>query len=82
VVKRWGIRKGLWSGLVLVSLAVAVGGTSISWADQPATPPAGLSALSTPAFMPPFHLPGVNGTLVDSATLQGKVVVVRFWATW
>jgi peroxiredoxin len=32
--------------------------------------------------MPSFNLPGVDGTHVDSATLQGKVVVVRFWATW
>jgi cytochrome oxidase Cu insertion factor (SCO1/SenC/PrrC family) len=81
-VTRWNMRKWLWSGLFVVSLGVMLGASGLSWADQPATPPAGLSALSTPAFMPPFHLPGVNGTLVDSATLQGKVVVVRCWATW
>ena len=81
-MKRWGIRKWLRSGLVLVSLGVAFGGAGVSWSGQPATPPAGLSDLSTPSLMPSFNLPSVDGTLVDSATLQGKVVVVRFWATW
>ena len=31
---------------------------------------------------PAFTLPDHQGTLVHSADLQGKVVVVRFWATW
>ena len=82
IVKRWGIRKWLWGWVALVSLGVVFGGASIAWAGQPATPPAGLNTLSTPAVMPSFTLPGVDGTRVDSATLQGKVVVVRFWATW
>ena len=81
-MKQWGVRKRLWSELALLSLGLAFAGVSISWGDQPAAPPAGLNALSTPALMPSFNLPGVDGTLVDSATLQGKVVIVRFWATW
>lgn len=31
---------------------------------------------------PAFILPDHHGLPVDSADLQGKVVVVRFWATW
>jgi cytochrome oxidase Cu insertion factor (SCO1/SenC/PrrC family) len=31
---------------------------------------------------PAFSLPDHQGTQVHSADLQGKVVVVRFWATW
>ncbi|HSF32027.1 MAG TPA: hypothetical protein VLK82_16310 [Candidatus Tectomicrobia bacterium] len=31
---------------------------------------------------PAFTLPDHHGTPMDSADLQGKVVVVRFWATW
>jgi cytochrome oxidase Cu insertion factor (SCO1/SenC/PrrC family) len=81
-VKQWGVRRRLWSGLALVSLGLAFAGVSISWGAQPAAPPDGLSALNTPALMPSFNLPGVDGTRVDSAALQGKVVVVRFWATW
>jgi len=32
--------------------------------------------------MPAFELPDPNGGTVNSVELQGKVVVVRFWATW
>jgi peroxiredoxin len=32
--------------------------------------------------MPEFELPDTNGATLRSAALQGKVVVVRFWATW
>jgi cytochrome oxidase Cu insertion factor (SCO1/SenC/PrrC family) len=81
-VTRWNMRKWLWSGLFVVSLGVMLGASGLSWADQPATPPAGLSPLSTPALMPSFNLSSVDGTRFDSAKLQGKVVVVRFWATW
>jgi len=31
---------------------------------------------------PAFTLPDHRGILVHSADWQGKVVVVRFWATW
>ena len=31
---------------------------------------------------PAFILPDHHGNPMDSADLQGKVVVVRFWATW
>jgi cytochrome oxidase Cu insertion factor (SCO1/SenC/PrrC family) len=34
----------------------------------------------TPA--PAFTLPDHHGIPMHSADLQGKVVVVRFWATW
>jgi cytochrome oxidase Cu insertion factor (SCO1/SenC/PrrC family) len=81
-VTQRGIRSGLRSWLVLVSLGMAFGGVDLSWAGQPATPPAGLSPLGTPAVMPSFHLSSVDGARFDSAVLQGKVVVVRFWATW
>jgi peroxiredoxin len=32
--------------------------------------------------MPAFELPDANGETFHSTDLQGKVVVVRFWATW
>jgi cytochrome oxidase Cu insertion factor (SCO1/SenC/PrrC family) len=31
---------------------------------------------------PAFTLPDHQGVTTDSADLRGKVVVVRFWATW
>ena len=50
-------------------------------AEQP-TPPEGLAAPGQPMSMPAFELPDPNGGTVNSVELQGKVVVVRFWATW
>jgi cytochrome oxidase Cu insertion factor (SCO1/SenC/PrrC family) len=31
---------------------------------------------------PAFTLPDHQGGAIDSTSLRGKVVVVRFWATW
>jgi cytochrome oxidase Cu insertion factor (SCO1/SenC/PrrC family) len=50
-------------------------------AEQP-PPPEGLATPVQPTSMPAFELPDPNGETVRSADLQGKVVVVRFWATW
>jgi len=47
-----------------------------------ATLPEGLVAPNQSTSMPEFELPDANGATLRSATLQGKVVVVRFWATW
>lgn len=66
----------MWA-LTLVSAAtvdLAIGGSP--------EPPLGLGAVQPATPMPSFKLPLVNGDLFDSSTLQGKVVVVRFWATW
>ena len=69
-----------WFGLV--SLGVMCGCLSPSWATPPLTPPAGLEASGQQVAMPTFRLPSVAGGTVDAAALHGKVVVVRFWATW
>lgn len=44
--------------------------------------PEGLVAPNQSTSMPEFELPDTNGATLRSAALQGKVVVVRFWATW
>ncbi len=69
-----------WVSLGIVSLCLMLGYVKMAWAEP--TPPAGLAAPSQRASMPSFRLPGVDSDAIDSATLQGKVVVVRFWATW
>lgn len=53
----------------------------ISAAESP-KPPEGLAAPGQPTPMPVFELPDPDGNSVRSADLQGKVVVVRFWASW
>ena len=50
-------------------------------AEQP-TPPEGLAVPGQSTSMPAFELPDANGETIRSADLQGKVVVVRFWASW
>ena len=67
----------LWLALVLTLGLIA----SDARGDQ-AVPPQGLVAVDSSVSMPEFSLPGLDGAPVNSAGLQGKVVVVRFWATW
>ncbi len=50
-------------------------------ADSP-TLPEGLAAPEQSTSMPVFELPDPDGHPVRSADLQGKVAVVRFWASW
>ncbi len=53
---------------VLIALAAL---TVASMAAQAVYPPA-----------PAFAMKDVNGAMISSASLKGKVVVVNFWATW
>lgn len=46
------------------------------------TLPEGLAVPGQSMSMPVFELPDANGATVRSADLQGKVMVVRFWASW
>jgi cytochrome oxidase Cu insertion factor (SCO1/SenC/PrrC family) len=70
-------------GLVLIAgfalLFVLTAGAATS---EPVEPPMGLAEVKPGTPMPVFRLPGLNGTTFESSALQGKVVVVRFWATW
>jgi cytochrome oxidase Cu insertion factor (SCO1/SenC/PrrC family) len=50
-------------------------------ADSPPLPE-GLAAPAQSTAMPAFELPDPAGNPVRSADLQGKVAVVRFWASW
>ena len=70
-------------GLFLMAgIALLLGSTAGIASGELPEPPLGLAAVKPAAPMPRFNLPGVNGETFDSSTLQGKVVVVRFWATW
>jgi cytochrome oxidase Cu insertion factor (SCO1/SenC/PrrC family) len=72
--RRWWL---LLFGLMAV-WGLPSAGTSAGAADLPA----GLSEVSPAMPMPAFRLPAPNGATMESDALQGKVVVVRFWATW
>lgn len=72
----------VWVTLLLCSAVLTLGEMASQAVVNPPAPPPGLAAPRQPAPMPDFTLPDVSGTPVRSADLRGKVIVVRFWATW
>ncbi len=77
--KRAG-RAWVWLGLLSATL-LALHPMHADAAEGLALPQ-GMQAPSQPATLPAFELPDPGGNIVRAADLQGKVVVVRFWATW
>ena len=73
-----------------LTLLVALLGATLTWGlpsghaqdSKRAEPPDGLTKVSPAMPMPAFSLPGLNGDAFNSSALQGRVAVVRFWATW
>jgi hypothetical protein len=66
----------------LVGFGVIWGGLSMAHAETAPPPPSGLYVLEQPVAMPSFNLPSTHGGTLDSSVLKGKVVIVRFWASW
>jgi cytochrome oxidase Cu insertion factor (SCO1/SenC/PrrC family) len=78
-VRRWDGRLAWW---FLVSMVLTLGMVSGGAPGETTEPPMGLAAVTPPMPMAAFSLPSLQGRGFDASTLQGKVVVVRFWATW
>ena len=79
--------KRLW--YILVCFSLLTYGTMSPWGDRLASaarevssPPAGLAVPKQRIPMPEFSVSAIDGTTIRSADMAGKVVVVRFWATW
>ena len=70
------------TGFVLVLCGALLILSSLASDAAAPFPPEGLAAPAQPTSLPTFSLVDTNGTTVRSTDLQGKVVVVRFWATW
>ena len=66
---------------LLLGLCLTLSPLRTPAADSPKLPE-GLAAPGQSTPMPAFELPDPDGKPVRSADLQGKVVVVRFWASW
>lgn len=75
-----GVSRPVWILMMALTLLGYVA-VDIAKSGSP-EPPLGLGVVQPAMPMPSFKLPLVNGDLFDSSTLKGKVVVVRFWATW
>ena len=80
MMRRRAVRPRLWLLLLLGGL-LTLSPLGLRAAEQPG-PPEGLAAPGPSTSMPAFELPDANGETVRSTALQGKVVVVRFWASW
>jgi cytochrome oxidase Cu insertion factor (SCO1/SenC/PrrC family) len=78
--QKWSIL--VWLAVLACGVFAPRDGRQTWAAGEGRTLPEGLTAPTQPAPMPEFSLPSVSGTTMQSAALQGKVVVVRFWATW
>jgi cytochrome oxidase Cu insertion factor (SCO1/SenC/PrrC family) len=68
--------------LSLVSFVLVLGLTLGTAMGETPEPPMGLAAVKPATPMPPFSLPGLQGSGFDASALKDKVVVMRFWATW
>ena len=80
-------RKRLW--YMLVCFGLLTYGIMSPWGDRLASagreassPPAGLAVSKQRIPMPEYSVSTIDGTTIRSADMVGKVVVVRFWATW
>ena len=80
MLRRHAVRLCLWLLLPLGGILI-LNPLGLHAAEQ-SNPPEGLATPSPSTSMPVFELPDANGETVRSVALQGKVVVVRFWATW
>ena len=80
MLRRHAVRPRL-RPFLLLAILLTLSPLGLHAAEQP-NPPEGLATPSPSTSMPVFELPDANGETVRSAALQGKVVVVRFWATW
>jgi thiol-disulfide isomerase/thioredoxin len=67
----------LRTGRVGTALAAArAGGTKGQFAQAP------IRLASNPSPIPPFLVNDLEGGIVSTAALRGKVVLLNFWATW
>lgn len=69
--------------LLLLGLLLGLNPPHTHAAESP-QPPEGLATPAQAGSMPEFALPNAtgDGDTVRSEALGGKVVVIRFWASW
>jgi cytochrome oxidase Cu insertion factor (SCO1/SenC/PrrC family) len=68
--------------LATLGIGVVLGNLRTSGAEPALRPPEGLASTAQPTPIPEFSLAALHNTTIRSADLQGKVTVIRFWATW
>jgi thiol-disulfide isomerase/thioredoxin len=74
-----GRRRSLWprlAALLLLSIAGIASSAKSEYGHQP------LTTVADPVPAPELRLPDLTGDLVELDGLEGRVVLVNFWATW
>jgi hypothetical protein len=74
------LNKNIFIGLTCAAFLMAAVVTQA--ADAPNLPPAVLAPPPQPTKMPEFEFANLQGGTLKSSEMKGKVIVVRFWATW
>lgn len=70
----------LW--LIVVALGAAACFAVAHAAEGLFPNPTVMSAPPQPAKMPDFDFANLHGGVLKSSEMKGKVIVIRFWATW
>ena len=78
------MNRRLTIGVLALSLAVVMAGWSAAGQDEVRrlVEALAMDIPVRPLPAPPFALPGLDGTNVRLAELQGRVVMLYFWTTW
>ena len=67
---------------------MAVAASSIAWAlpvhaaESPVLPPAVMAPPQQAMKLPEFEFVNLQGGTLKSSEMKGKVIIIRFWATW
>ena len=67
---------------VTAAVGVLLGVASVQAADGLFPSATELKAPAQAAKLPDFEFANLNGGTLKSSEMKGKVVVIRFWATW
>ncbi len=70
----------LWLFIVALGAAVCVGVAHA--ADGLFAHPTVMAPPPQPTKMPPFDFANLHGGTLKSLEMKGKVIIIRFWATW
>ena len=74
--------KCLYLWMFIVALGVAVCFAAAHAAEGLFPNPTVLAAPPKPTTMPPFDFANLQGGTLKSSEMKGKVIIIRFWATW
>jgi hypothetical protein len=68
----------------LLGMALCAGGwfAGAHAAEEPLPAPAVLAPPKQPTKLPEFEFANLHGGTLRSSEMKGKVIIIRFWATW